>query len=512
MSRGKGSGTRFKNSLRNSSVAFVGQILTLLLGFGVRWLFVRTLGKEYLGVNSVMESMLALLSMTELGIGTSVAFALYQPIDDGDERRIGTLMAFYRKTYHVIGLLTAVLGPLLIPFMHFFTREATAVADVNLIYLLFLANTVISYFFAYKRTLLSAYQCSYVNSVTEDLFAVLKYVLQGVSLVCFKSFIGYLVINVVCTVGTNIVISVICDKKYPFTKAYRREKLYAEDKAILKKSIVSLMYQKIGAKLVTGTDNLMISYANIALMGVYSNYAMIVSIISRIVFNVLGAITGSIGNLMVQKDKELKYNVFEEFVFATFAFYCMISVGMAGCLERFIALWAGEDWVLPHMITFVVILNFFLTGMRQPNVVVIEAAGLFNRLRMKAVGEVVVNLVVSFVFLIVFQMGIYGVLFGTTVSMVSVCIWWETLAVHRYALEAPQGRFYGNYCKYLATAAVGCFAAFAASEAIPVGGIPGLLVSGVAAMAIFALLIFVLFWRSRPFKALLARFTRRLSR
>ncbi len=503
---------RFKNSLRNSSVALAGQIITLLMGFVVRWLFIRALGKEYLGVNSVMESMLALLSMTELGIGTSVAFALYKPIDDGDEHRIGTLMAFYRKTYHVIGILTAAVGPMLIPFMRFFTREATDVSHVNLIYLLFLANTVISYFFAYKRTLLSAYQNNYINSVTEDMFAVLKYILQAVSLICYKSFIGYLVINVICTIGTNVTISAICDKKYPFTKKYRQEKLYDEDKATLKKSVVSLMYQKIGAKLVTGTDNLMISYANIVLMGVYSNYAMIVSIISRIVYNVLYSITGSIGNLMVQKDKELKYKVFEEFVFATFGFYFMISIGMAGCLERFIALWAGEDWVLSHAVTFVVILNFFLMGMRQPNVVVIEAAGLFNRLRLKAVGEVLVNLVVSFVFLIVFNMGLYGVLFGTTVSMVSVCIWWETLAVHKFALEAPQRRFYLNYIHYLATACVGCFAAFGVSELIPVGGIFGLLLSGIAAMMIFVLLILVLYGRSRQFKALLARFSRRLSR
>ena len=69
---------RFFNSLRNSVLAFAGQIITILMGFGVRWLFIHNLGQEYLGVNSVMESMLMILSMTELGIGTSVAFALYK--------------------------------------------------------------------------------------------------------------------------------------------------------------------------------------------------------------------------------------------------------------------------------------------------------------------------------------------------------------------------------------------------------------------------------------------------
>ena len=500
---------RFVNSLRNSGFAFVGQIVTILLGFAVRWLFIHSLGQEYLGVNSVMESMIAILSVTELGIGTSVAFALYKPVDEGDEKRIGSLMAFYRKTYHLIGIITAVAGPMLIPFMRFFTKEASAVGELNLIYILFLASTVLSYFFSYKRTLLSAYQKNYIYSITEDLFAVLKYALQAFVLIAFNSYIAYLVINVLCALATNIIVSVICDRKYPFIKNYKKEKLIKEDSDGLKKSIVSLMYQKIGAKLVTGTDNLMISYAKLSLMGIYSNYAMVVSIVSRVVYNVLHSIMGSVGNLMIQKDNEHKYNVLEEFAFATFGFYFFISIGFSACLERFIALWAGEGWVLSPAVTFLVVLNFFLMGMRQPNIVVIEAAGLFNRMRLKAVGEVVVNFVVSVILLIVFETGIYGVLFGTTVSMVSVCIWWEIMAVHKYLLKVSAKRYTLNFIGYILVAAAGCFLAYGVNTLIPWGGIFGLLMSGVFAAVIFAVLIFAVYGRSRQFRSLFKRFLKR---
>ena len=147
---------RFLNSLRNSALALLGQVVSIVLGFGVRWVFVRQLGQEYLGVNSVMESVLMILSMAELGIGTSVAFALYKPIADGDEKRIASLMAFYKLVYRILGVGTALVGPLLIPFLGFFTREAVEVAHINGIYLLFVLNTVLSYFFSYKRTMWSA--------------------------------------------------------------------------------------------------------------------------------------------------------------------------------------------------------------------------------------------------------------------------------------------------------------------------------------------------------------------
>ena len=500
---------RFINSLRNSGFAFVGQILTILLGFVVRWFFVHKLGQEYLGVNSVMESMLTILSVTELGIGTSVAFALYKPIDSGDEKKVAALMALYKKVYHIIGITTAVVGPMLIPFMKFFTKDVANISNLTFIYILFLVNTVVSYFFSYKRTLLSAYQQNYINSLSEDLFALLKYVLQIVILCVYGSYVGYLVVNLICTFGANVVISIVCNKKYPFLKQYKNEKLTKEDTAGLKKSIVSLIYQKVGAKLVTGTDNLMISYAKLSLMGIYSNYAMVISTVSRVVYNVLHSIIGSLGSLMVQKDTKYKNKVFEEFAFATFCFYFFISIGFAACLERFIIIWAGEDWLLDPSITFIVILNFFLMGMRQPCIAVIEAAGLFNKMRLKAVSEVIVNLIVSFVFLIVFHMGISGVLLGTTVSTVSVCIWWEILAVHKYALYISAKKYTLNFIMYIVVAAGGCFLSYYINRLIPVGGISGLILSGLSAVIIFGIFIITIYGRTCRFKALARRFIKR---
>lgn len=497
---------RFINSLRNSSFAFAGQMITILLGFVVRWLFIHNLGQEYLGVNSVMESVLTLLSMTELGIGTSVAFALYKPINDGDQKRIGSLMAFYRRVYHMIGILTAAIGILLIPFMNFFTRDAASVSNMNFIYILFLTNTVSSYFFSYKRTLLSAYQENYVNSVSEDLFAVLKYLLQCAAIVVFHSYIGYLIIHLLCCFGANVVISAICGKKYPVMKQYKKEKLLDEDKALLKKNVISLMFLKVGGNMVTGTDNLMISYVGIALMGVYSNYALIINIIERVVGNVLKSIIGSIGNLMVQEDNAHKYKVYEEFVFAGFCCFFFISCVLAGCLERFIGILAGSDWVLKPLVTFVVIMNFFLHGMRQPNLAVIEAAGLFNQMRIKAVLEVIVNLIVSFLFLIIFDMGIYGVLFGTTVSKVGVCIWWEILAVHKYAFSISPCKYALKYLKNIAIAAAGCFLAYFSANAIPIDGVIGLILSGAASAVIFTTLMLVVYIKSSEFKGILSRF------
>ncbi len=500
---------RFLNSLRNSVLAFAGQIITIFFGFAVRWVFIHNLGQEYLGVNSVMESILMLLSMTELGFGTSVAFALYKPVDKDDKKKIGALMGYYRRVYHVIGVLTAVLGIFLVPFMLFFIKDASTVSDINLIYVMFLANTVLSYFFSYKRTLLSAYQKHYITTVYEDLFAIVKYILQAAVLVLLKNYVLFLAINLICGVAANIAISVKCDRLYPQIKSFNKEKLTPEDKSLLKKSVISLMYQKIGGKLVTGTDNLMISYVNIALMGVYSNYSLVIGIIERVIENVVKSIKGSFGNLMVQKDSSHKYSVYEEFVFLSFCCFFFISSVLSGCLERFIGLLAGKDWILNPLVTFAVVLNFYLQGTRHANIAVIDSAGLFNKLRPKAVFEVLVNLVVSFVFLIVLDMGIYGVLFGTTVSKIGVCIWWEAWAVHKYAFSASFGRYTLKYLVNLLIASAGCFASYFLSARVAYDGIGGLFLTGIISACVSVAIILCVYCRSGELRRLISRFIKK---
>ena len=501
---------RFQKSLRNSIVTFGGQMVNLVVGFLVRMVFIRCLGKDYLGVNGVMESMLTLLSVTELGIGTSITFALYRPIENGDEEKIGILMGFFRRTYHVIGIVTLAAGLALIPFMQYFTQDAAEVPHMLLIYLLFLSNTVLGYFFSYKRTLISAYQDHYINSLNQDLFGLLKHGLQIAAMLLWRSYIACLLISLVCVFLSNLHISRYCDQKYGFLKNYRRSRLPAEDKALMKRSVVSLIYQKVGASLVTGTDNLMISKVGIAELGVYTNYSMVITTVNTLIYNVLRSITGSIGNLLVQKDNVHKYRVYREFMFTNFCLFTVLAAGIAACMQRFIVMFAGgSDWLLNNSILAIIVLNFYLNGMRQPNVMVIEAAALFNRLRPKTVAEVLVNLVVSLLFLVVFRMGIYGVLLGTTVSMVCVCIWWETWAVHRFAFECSPARFALRYLAYLLTAALSSGAAWWINTRIPLEGVPGFIVCGLLAVCVAGGLILLLFGRTEEFRHLLARFTSR---
>lgn len=513
---------RFENSLRNSSVMMIGQIINILLGFLLRTVFIRTLGQEYSGLNGVFESVLMLLSLAELGFGTSAAFALYKPIADDNKKKIGALMALYRQIYHVIAIVTVVLGIILIPFLDLLTKNASQTmpyTNVTLIYLLFLTNTVLSYLFSYKRTLICAYQMHYINSINENVCLFVKYILQGAILLLIvktdspdaeslknAGYIAFMVIQVLSVFISNLAIAKKCNKMYPWLKEYSKEKLEKEETDSLKKSVISLLYQRISSVLVTGTDNIMITYAGIALMGVYYNYQMIIQTVFKLLEKVFQSIMASVGDMMVSEGEEHSHKVYKEMNFVTFVVFSVIVIAFAGVMQRFIELWAGKDWVLSNSVLAIVLFNFFITGMREPNKLVIDSAGLFNYLRPKAVFEVIVNLVMSLLFLVKFKMGIYGVLLGTSASLLSTCFWWEPYVVYKHGLKKKLRTYFLRYAIYFVfTAIVALLNAWICSI-VPIKGFLGVIICGCVSVAIAGIAIITVFGRTREFNAIKSRF------
>ena len=114
---------RVKNSLRNivSSVFLVSFVT--IMPFIIRTLMTYTLGIEYLGLNSLFMSIVQILNMTELGIGSVMVFFLYAPAAAGDREKIDSYLNALRKIYFVIGILIMIIGLMIMPFIkHFILR------------------------------------------------------------------------------------------------------------------------------------------------------------------------------------------------------------------------------------------------------------------------------------------------------------------------------------------------------------------------------------------------------
>ena len=210
--------SRTEYSAINTSIAIISRITAILMGFVTRVVFIHTLSADYVGVNGLFSNILSVLSLTELGVGTAITFALYEPIAKKDVKKQQQLMQLYGKFYRGTALIVLAVGLLLVPFLDILMKNPPKVDHLIGIYLLYLFNSFFSYLLVYKKTLIEAHQKNYIVLVCQTIFLVLQDLLQIVVLLATHNYIFFLLLYMMCTLLSNVCISLIADRMYPYLK------------------------------------------------------------------------------------------------------------------------------------------------------------------------------------------------------------------------------------------------------------------------------------------------------
>lgn len=163
---------RTKNSIVNICFSLGFQLVTLVLGFVNRTVFLQCLGVEYLGVSGLFSDILSMLSLADLGFGTAMTFSMYKPLAEKDYTKLAGLVQLYKKIYRFIALTVLTVGTALIPFLQYLVNLPENLPLIKVYYLLYLANTVSSYLVVYKTSILSADQKEYVLNKYRSIFSI----------------------------------------------------------------------------------------------------------------------------------------------------------------------------------------------------------------------------------------------------------------------------------------------------------------------------------------------------
>ena len=147
------SDSRSIKSVRNIITANATKLLSFVLTFVSRTVFIRVFGAEMLGLNGLFANVLSILSLADLGFSTAMTYSYYKPIAENDKKKIAALNHFYKKLYCIIAVAIAVVGLALIPFLKLIINLENEIDNLYIYYLITLANTVVSYLFVYKQRL-----------------------------------------------------------------------------------------------------------------------------------------------------------------------------------------------------------------------------------------------------------------------------------------------------------------------------------------------------------------------
>lgn len=440
--------TRTKNSIINSSYAVLNKIATVILSFIVRTIFIKVLTSEYLGINGLFSNIITMLSLADLGIGIAIPYTLYKPLAENNQLKIKVLMKLYGKIYNIIGIIVLVIGISITPFLHFFIKEMPGIENLNGVYILFVINTAISYFFSYKKLLLDSDQRGYIANKIVMYVTICISILQILVLYFTRNYITYLLIGILSVFLQNLLISLKCNKEYPYIKQKTKEKISGEDIKQLKQNVSSLLIYRIGIVLLNGTDNLIISkMIGIIEVGVYSNYLMITNALSTIISQIFTAITSSIGNMVIEASGDKSEEILKKLQFLDFWLYSICSLCIFVGINYFIRLWIGEEYVLPNATAFMISLNFYIYGMQSVISSFRDAYGLFAQGKYRPIVMVIVNLVLSIA--LARYLGVLGVVIGTVVSRLFVIGIWDPIVVYRFGIKKSVKFYFVRYYKYL---------------------------------------------------------------
>ena len=424
---------RTKYSLINLVVGVGGHMLNMLLSFISRMIFIRYLAAAYLGVNGLFSDILGMLNLAELGIGSAMIFSMYRPAAEGDQEHLGKLMNLYRILYRAVALFVLAAGLCLMPFLNVLIKGDSGIEDLQVIYLLYLGNSVCSYLLSYKNSILQAHQRAYVKTMLDQLVKIVQVIVQMLVLVLTRNFILYLTVQIAAQLLINLFVSWKADRDYPYLKQIKGLPGKVERENIVK-NIWALSLHRVGTVVVNGTDNLIMSaFVGLTSVGICSNYKLVTKSINDLLNKVYTAFTGSIGNLGATKDPAYIYRVYKQLDFFMFVVYGYFAAGMALLFNPFIQLMFGKEYLFPQATVLVIVTQFYVTGMRQINLQFREALGLFWHDRYKAVAESIINLVVSI--LLVQRFEVTGVFLGTIVSTMTTCFWVEPYVLMRYGIK-----------------------------------------------------------------------------
>ena len=102
--------SRIKNTLNNSIVGLLSYLITSIISFISRAIFIRILGVEYLGISGLYSNLLAVLALSDLGISTVMVYSLYKPLADSNTKQIASLIKYYEKLYRLVATVILCLG------------------------------------------------------------------------------------------------------------------------------------------------------------------------------------------------------------------------------------------------------------------------------------------------------------------------------------------------------------------------------------------------------------------
>lgn len=416
---------RVHRSVMNIKVGMLFYVLSLFLAFFSRKIFLDCLGAEFIGLTGMLMNIMSFLSVAELGIGTSIVYFLYKPLQEDNHEKINEVMSMLAYLYRCIGGIIGVCGILVsLFFPWWFGHLTTGLPLAYFAFFSFLATTVSAYVFNYKQLLVSANQKQYLVNAYFQTIAIVQSITQILLAWYYRNLWLWIVVGLVFTIIGIIVFNIRIRQLYPWLDINLRKgrenlKNYPE---VLKKTR-QIFVQKIKDFILYRSDEILVGmFVSVVQVAFYGNYTIITSKLNFLVNILSDGINAGVGNLVAEGNERNIMKVFWELTAVRFLIVGIVVFGLLLFIQPFVSCWFGHQYRLSDLIVYLLTFNIFIYLSRGVVENYIAAHGLYSDVWV-AWTELGLNIAITLCLAPLY--GIVGILLGKIISVFFIATFWK---------------------------------------------------------------------------------------
>lgn len=485
--------TRTKKAAKNTSVFLFNKLIMLIFAFVVRTVFIKILGADYTGVNSLYSNVLSVLSLADLGMGSICSFYLYKALADNDEHQVYLISIAFKKIYRVIMIVLTVIGLSLIPFLRYIVKSELDSKHLIIYYILFLANNIFSYAFTYRIQVMYADQKQYIINIANTVVMSILYTVQIIFLILTKNYYIYLILQIVFTVINGLVANTIVCKQYPFLCDGKYSEVIYKIEG-LEKNLSMTFMGKVSSVMMSQTDSILIStIINTITVGFYTNYYILLNYIINFFGVFVTGIVSSFGNLQTENDKGKSYKLFNVLLvlfgmlgtFCSACFFCVI--------KDFVIVWIGKKYVMSDIFALALVIAFFVQIIEQPIKIYRDTLGIFKKGQFARLFAAAVNIVLSIV--LGYKYGLVGIIIATPISKLLTYFWYDGIILMKYLNKSISIYFVKIFWIFITTS-VSVYVSYYLCNRVDLSGLIAIFIKILICLIVFVFIEFPAFWNS----------------
>ena len=402
---------RTKKTARNLITSTILTTIIALIGLVKIKVFLSCLGDETTGIYQLFSQILSYISLVDAGLTSSLLYSLYKPISENNTKKVNQILKGGRNFYNRIAFIIIIIGVLLSFKIDFFLAEYTLkFSYIQICFILFIIASALNYFVTSRKVVLEAKQNLYKVHLVVYTTMIAKGILEIILLKLGFNLMSLMILFIIISIIQNIIIVIVSNRDYP-------ELSYdVEPDNSFKKETKNLIVQKIASIIFNNIDVILISkFINSSSVVIYTSYIYIVNSLQNVLKKIGSSSLASVGNLLTG-EKEKARSIFNEYNSMCFYIASLVCVPLLIVITPFVSIFYGASYTLSYFGSLCVVIILFFKVIEIPLDVYNSALGYFDKIKNCVIIQSILNLGLSL--LLLFRMGIEGVLFATIIAYI----------------------------------------------------------------------------------------------